>query len=166
MHLLPYIQISFCTQFQVHQDSRSLHPQRGSLPWRNVTETGDPDLYGVLCNQWGVFESITNSLSQTGRLKPVISKTVSPPDSVILVSGWSPRFFQLTSFSHLLFSSLGFLITIDLALASAANTKENGKLPKSLWTSSDFWIYNLLPNSFQVSINEIFVLMNTLLLDC
>lgn len=64
-------------------------------------------------------------LFQTRRLKPGISKTVFPPNSVILVSEWSPRFSQMTSFSLLLFSCLRFLITIDPALASAASSKEN-----------------------------------------
>lgn len=59
----------------------------------------------------------------------MISKILFKSDSLILTSELRNNFCWPTNFSNSLFFSMGFLINIDLALASAANSEENGKLP-------------------------------------
>lgn len=59
----------------------------------------------------------------------MISKIPLNLNSIILTSELHNKFCEPTNFSNLLFFSLGFLINIDLTLARAADSKENGKLP-------------------------------------
>lgn len=112
-----------------------MDPHKESLPQRNMIETENPCSNCVIANQ--VLEKVIQYLQikysyshvKIRGLQHMISKITFNSNSIILTSELHNKYCQPTNFSNLLFFSLGFLINIDLALASAANSEENGKSP-------------------------------------